>query len=118
MEKRVYIEEFVFDHYNKTDPIGLSKVVKLYKEYKKQWKLDNKKVTKKGWNMKCFQKLDRLFLLSLVCCYDEYVQEVCDREDGSIPVCLSEYYNNEYQELERAWDEKGIYRTKWCSLVK
>ena len=52
--------------------------------------------------MKCFQKLDRLFLLSLVCCYDEYVQEVCDREDGSIPVCLSEYYNNEYQELERA----------------
>jgi len=48
MEKRVYIEEFVFDHYNKTDPIGLSKVVKLYKEYKKQWKLDNKKVTKEG----------------------------------------------------------------------
>jgi len=41
-------------------------------------------------------QLDRKTLLCLVWQYNSYVIEVCDRNDGSSPVCLSEYFNNEF----------------------
>ena len=38
-------------------------------------------------------------LFNLLYHYNAYVIEVCDREDGSVPVCLPEYFSNEFQEV-------------------
>jgi len=50
------------------------------------------------WND--IQTLPKQEIYKLLYCYNNYVIEVCDREDGSIPVCLEEYYMNEWQEIE------------------
>lgn len=44
-------------------------------------------------------QLDHADLFNLLSEYDRYVIEVCDREDGSVPVCVAEFYMNEYQEI-------------------
>ena len=36
-------------------------------------------------------------LVNLLWTYDAYVIEVCDRNDGSVPVCLAEFYQNDYE---------------------
>lgn len=51
--------------------------------------------------MYVFEEINQLShseLFELLCSYDSYVKEVCDRQDGSIPACLAEYYQNDYQE--------------------
>lgn len=45
--------------------------------------------------MKSLSKKDMFLLLSQ---YDSYVREICDREDGSIPVCVAEFFQCEFQE--------------------
>jgi len=44
------------------------------------------------------KKLTKDNLIDLIYCYDEHVREVCDRQDGSVPVCFSEFFFNDYQE--------------------
>lgn len=36
-------------------------------------------------------------LKALARAYSDYVIEVCDREDGSVPVCLREFYENDWE---------------------
>ena len=51
--------------------------------------------------MYTFEEISQLTqpeLFDLICRYDKYVINVCDRQDGSIPVCVSEFFDNEYQE--------------------
>ncbi len=36
-------------------------------------------------------------LIKLILAYDKYVIEITNREDGSCPACLMEFYNNDYQ---------------------
>ncbi len=38
-----------------------------------------------------------LFLLIME--YDAYVIKIADREDGSVPVCVPEFFENEFQGL-------------------
>jgi len=45
------------------------------------------------------EQLEHYELFNLICWYNNYVIEVCNREDGSCPVCVAEFYQNEYQEL-------------------
>ena len=47
------------------------------------------------WNL--INKLNKKELLDLVKEYNSYVIEIVDREDGSIPVCIQEYYELDYQ---------------------
>lgn len=58
--------------------------------------------------------LNREELLDLLYCYDEYVQGVVDRGDG-VPVCVDEYYDNEYQDLlaDREQDEENYEMSSW-----
>jgi len=42
-------------------------------------------------------QLDRGTLIDLLWSYNAYVIEVSGRSDGSVPVCLSEYYENDFQ---------------------
>lgn len=44
-------------------------------------------------------KLDKVLLGELLYQYDQYVIEVTDREDGSVPVCVAEFYDNEWQDI-------------------
>lgn len=47
--------------------------------------------------------LDQHEMFNLLYHYNRYVIEVCDREDGSVPVCLPEYYTDDYQlEMEKS----------------
>lgn len=36
-------------------------------------------------------------LFDLLQVYDSYVKEICDKEDGSIPVCVAEFFTNDYK---------------------
>lgn len=39
-------------------------------------------------------------LLDLLYCYDEYIQDANDEDryrEGWLPVCINEFYDNEYQ---------------------
>lgn len=58
--------------------------------------------------------LDREELLDLIRCYDEYVQETVDNGYG-VPVCLDEYYDNEYQDLlaDREREEDDYEMSSW-----
>ena len=47
---------------------------------------------------KFISNLSKKELYDLLFAYDKYVIEIVDREDGSIPVCVSEFFDNEYQE--------------------
>ena len=42
-------------------------------------------------------KLSKMQLLKLLNDYNKYVIEITDREDGSVPVCLPEYYQNDWR---------------------
>lgn len=46
--------------------------------------------------------LNKKELIDLICAYDNYIVNNYDEMQGSnwIPVCLSEFYDNEYQEEE------------------
>ena len=46
-----------------------------------------------------FNNLDRDELLNIIWCYDDYVQQVINENEGE-PVCLLEFVNNDYQELK------------------
>jgi len=49
--------------------------------------------------MNTFEEIKQLShaeLFDLIVEYDKYVIEITNREDGSIPICLSEFFNNEY----------------------
>lgn len=51
---------------------------------------------------KIFQEIKTLnkeTLFELLFQYDSYVIEVTNREDGSIPVYVSEFYQNEFQDI-------------------
>jgi len=56
------------------------------------------KQLKKIW--KKIEELPHDELYKLLREYNSYVIEITDREDGSIPVCVPEYYENEYQEMK------------------
>jgi len=42
-------------------------------------------------------QLPRKDLLNLIWEYNSYVIEIVDKQDGSIPACLSEFYQNDYE---------------------
>ena len=44
-----------------------------------------------------YSDLTKEQLLDLMKCYDRYIIEWFDDHDEGCPVCLSEFYNNEYQ---------------------
>lgn len=45
------------------------------------------------------EKLNKETLLDLIYDYDRYIIEFYEEHDtGMTPVCVEEYYNNEYQE--------------------
>ena len=44
------------------------------------------------------KNLKKGVIFNLLLEYDKYVIEITDREDGSVPVCVLEFYQNEYQE--------------------
>lgn len=50
-------------------------------------------------NANDFNNLDRDELLDIIWCYDDYVQQVINENEGE-PVCLLEFVNNDYQELK------------------
>lgn len=50
------------------------------------------------WNK--INKLKKCELIGLLYAYDKYVIETTDRNDGSCPVCLYEFFENDYQ-IER-----------------
>ena len=54
------------------------------------------KTLKKFW--KEIEELPHDELFNLLKEYDRYVIEITDREDGSVPVCVLEFYENEYKE--------------------
>jgi hypothetical protein len=45
------------------------------------------------------QALPQCIVFDLLWQYDAYVIEVTDRQDGSVPVCVGEFYTNEYQDI-------------------
>lgn len=45
-------------------------------------------------------QLDHADLFNLLSEYDRYVIEICNRQDGSVPVCVAEFYENEYQLIQ------------------
>lgn len=47
---------------------------------------------------RAIENLSKEEMFDLLKQYNYYVIEVCDREDGSVPVCLLEYFENEYCE--------------------
>ena len=49
------------------------------------------------------ENLSKNELLELIILYDKYIQEFFEEEvhEGMIPVCIEEFYNNEYQEINR-----------------
>ena len=49
-------------------------------------------------------QLPRNELLDLIWLYDKYVIEVCDRQDGSVPVCLKEFYENDYSLFKQKYE--------------
>lgn len=55
------------------------------------------KLLKKIW--KEIEELPHDELFDLLREYDSYVIETTDREDGSVPVCVLEFYQNEYQDI-------------------
>lgn len=61
------------------------------------------KFLKKLW--KEIEELPHQELFDLLKEYDKYVIEVTDREDGSVPVCVLEFYQNEYQDIRK---QKGV----------
>ena len=54
------------------------------------------------------EDLSKNELLRLIRLYDKYVIEFFDDEaqEGMIPVCIEEFYNNEYQELYKIGDDE------------
>ena len=54
------------------------------------------------------ENLSKNELLRLIILYDKYVIEFFDDEvhEGMIPVCIEEFYNNEYQEIYKIGDEE------------
>lgn len=48
------------------------------------------------------ENLSKNELLELIILYDKYIQEFFEEEvhEGMIPVCIEEFYNNEYQEIK------------------
>jgi len=58
-------------------------------------------------------QLERDELLELLWKYDEYVQTISERNDGSQPVCLMEYYQNDFQEYLESSEE----RCKHCAYL-
>ena len=49
-------------------------------------------------------KLSESEVIRFLEAYDGYVFEVCDRDDGSQPVGIAEYYSNDYQ--QKLYEEK------------
>ena len=41
-------------------------------------------------------KLKKTEIYKLLRDYNSYVIEVCDRQDGSVPVCLPEFYTDDW----------------------
>lgn len=41
-------------------------------------------------------RLDKMELIDLLMCYDDYIKDF-DYENSGVPVCLNEFYDNEYQ---------------------
>ena len=54
---------------------------------------------KKLW--KEVEELPHDELYDLLWQYDAYVIEITNREDGSIPVCVLEFYQNEFQDIKQ-----------------
>ena len=54
------------------------------------------------------ENLSKNELLRLIRLYDKYVIEFFDDEvhEGIIPVCIEEFYNNEYQEIYKIGDDE------------
>jgi len=48
------------------------------------------------------KKLPKNKLYVLLQDYDDYVIEITDRQDGSVPACVAEFYENDYPELKGA----------------
>lgn len=46
-----------------------------------------------------FNELSREELLDIIWAYDDYVQQVINENEGE-PVCLLEFVNNDYQEMQ------------------
>lgn len=61
------------------------------------------------------EDLSKNELLRLTRLYDKYIQEFFDDEvhEGMIPVCIEEFYNNEYQEINNDYcdddEETNLY---------
>jgi hypothetical protein len=49
----------------------------------------------------CIHILKKQELFDLLLAYNSYVIEVVDRETSDIPVCLPDFYNNDYQTKEK-----------------
>lgn len=47
------------------------------------------------------EELNREELLKLIKAYNKYIIEFFDEEvhEGMIPICIEEFYNNEFQEI-------------------
>jgi hypothetical protein len=59
--------------------------------------------------MEKLSKLSQEELLNLLKCYDEYIQQANDDDSykgGWQPVCISEFYDCEYQEWEELQAER------------
>ena len=75
----------------------IQKVENSIKELEK-WKVNRDKASARPLDRAISLLIKYQELIRLVRAYDKYVIEVVDREDGSIPVCLEEYFDNEWQE--------------------
>lgn len=56
-----------------------------------------------------YQDAGHLELLDLLSAYDRYVQEFFEagkHEDGSTPVCIAEFYDNEFQQLQQEQEDE------------
>ena len=65
--------------------------------------------------MNTFEDINQLNheeLLDLLIEYNRYVIEVCDRQDGSVPVCVPEFYDCEYQESLAL--KNNLYTCLYC----
>jgi hypothetical protein len=52
------------------------------------------------YTFEVIEQLDHAELFNLLCEYNRYVIKICDRNDGSVPVCVFEFYENEYQMIQ------------------
>lgn len=57
------------------------------------------KQLKKLW--KEIEELPHEELFDLLREYDKYVIEITDRQDGSVPVCVTEFYQNDYYGIKK-----------------